>query len=481
MVSLKRAVALAALALVAPASAQALPAAGIAGSSVVTFDTDAPGALTGSNPVTGLAMGDSPADVDVRPATGQLYLVATTVAGASIEASLYTLDPGTGAATPVGGGPFVADIPASTAGMGIDFDPAADELRVVTTGDRSMRVDPDSAAVTADPALARAAGPEDIASIAYDGGAALHGWDHLRTRLVRIEGSTVTDAGGPSGVASTSAAAGFDIAPGGGAFVSVSDSLYRADPATGALTAAGALPAGTADLALLQPAPFDLPNGSLAVAEDAGRIVVPVRRPAARATTTVRYATANGSATARDYTPASGTLTFPPGEKLRSFELLVTDDATGELPETVELRLSEPTGGGSLGATSAATVTIYDDDPAPPRADRSAPRLLLAPDLRRPHLRRLLRGVTGAWSCTEACKATFELKLRKTSTVLGNAGRSLARGGPGRFKLNVSSAGRDYLRKRLRRSRRVKLTLAVHAADAAGNSRTARTPLSVRR
>jgi hypothetical protein len=80
---------------------------------------------------------------------------------------------------------------------------------------------------------------------------------------------------------------------------------------------------------------------------------------------TVNYATANGSATAgSDYTAASGTLTFNPGETSKTVSVATTDDATDEPDETFSLNLSAPWNA-ALGSPSSGTGTILDNDAAP--------------------------------------------------------------------------------------------------------------------
>ncbi len=60
----------------------------------------------------------------------------------------------------------------------------------------------------------------------------------------------------------------------------------------------------------------------------------------------VDYATAGGSATPDvDYTPVAGTLKFAQGEYLKTFTIPVLPDGIDEGNETVQLRISNPTGG----------------------------------------------------------------------------------------------------------------------------------------
>jgi chitinase len=75
---------------------------------------------------------------------------------------------------------------------------------------------------------------------------------------------------------------------------------------------------------------------------------------------TVDWATADGSANGSDYTAASGTLTFAPGETSKTITLFVTGDTGVEPTEAFTVSLSAPSGA-TIGDGSA-TVTITDDD-----------------------------------------------------------------------------------------------------------------------
>ncbi len=77
---------------------------------------------------------------------------------------------------------------------------------------------------------------------------------------------------------------------------------------------------------------------------------------------TVAYATADGTAVAPgDYTPTSGTLTFPAGTVTRPLPVPVVGDAIDESSETFTVTLSNPIGGVTLG-TATGTGTITDND-----------------------------------------------------------------------------------------------------------------------
>jgi hypothetical protein len=78
---------------------------------------------------------------------------------------------------------------------------------------------------------------------------------------------------------------------------------------------------------------------------------------------TVSYATSDGTATSPgDYVASSGTLGFGAGETSRTLTVPVVDDLTPEGSETVNLALSNPTGGATLGGQAAATLVIVDTE-----------------------------------------------------------------------------------------------------------------------
>jgi Tol biopolymer transport system component/urease beta subunit len=77
---------------------------------------------------------------------------------------------------------------------------------------------------------------------------------------------------------------------------------------------------------------------------------------------TVDFSTANGTATAPgDYAPASGTVTFAPGETAKTVTVPVSGDTTKEPNETFTLNLSDATGNATI-ADGQALGTIVNDD-----------------------------------------------------------------------------------------------------------------------
>jgi hypothetical protein len=102
-----------------------------------------------------------------------------------------------------------------------------------------------------------------------------------------------------------------------------------------------------------------------AAGEGAGSAPITVTLSGASAVTvTVAYTAAAGTATAADFSPVTGTLTFTPGFTSRRFAVPISPDALHEAGETVELALGEPAGAAG-GEPDTATLTILDDDPAP--------------------------------------------------------------------------------------------------------------------
>jgi Calx-beta domain/FG-GAP-like repeat len=76
---------------------------------------------------------------------------------------------------------------------------------------------------------------------------------------------------------------------------------------------------------------------------------------------TVRYATSDGTARAgEDYTAASGTLTFAPGETSKTITIVVKGDKQKEANETFSLNLTGATGAGILDGQGLGTI-LNDD------------------------------------------------------------------------------------------------------------------------
>jgi parallel beta-helix repeat protein len=79
----------------------------------------------------------------------------------------------------------------------------------------------------------------------------------------------------------------------------------------------------------------------------------------------VDYATSDGTATQpADYASAAGTLNWATQDAAnKTFDVTIVNDPNGEPNETVNLTLSNPQGGATLGATNPTELTIVDNDP----------------------------------------------------------------------------------------------------------------------
>lgn len=78
---------------------------------------------------------------------------------------------------------------------------------------------------------------------------------------------------------------------------------------------------------------------------------------------TVQYTTGYGSAVPdRDFTPVTGTLTFPPNTTLQSFTIQTLDDQKYQGERGVLVQLSDPTGGASLGIPPITRLAILDNE-----------------------------------------------------------------------------------------------------------------------
>ncbi len=115
---------------------------------------------------------------------------------------------------------------------------------------------------------------------------------------------------------------------------------------------------------------FSFATASFSASEGVGVAVITVTRSGAASgntgptsSVTVHYKTSANTATVdTDYLEAEGDLTFGPGVTTQTFTVPIIEDNVHEGNETVDLALSAPTGGATLGAQSAATLWIVDND-----------------------------------------------------------------------------------------------------------------------
>jgi hypothetical protein len=137
-----------------------------AGNRLLSVNRDAPGTVRTNMPVTGLQSGENLVGIDFRPADGMLYAVASS-------GRLYTIDTASGAATLKStlsadaadtSAPFTS---LSGADFGVDFNPAADRLRIVSNTGQSLRINVDTGATTTDGNINGGAANSAITASAY--------------------------------------------------------------------------------------------------------------------------------------------------------------------------------------------------------------------------------------------------------------------------------------------------------------------------
>ncbi|MEG3988718.1 DUF4394 domain-containing protein [Microcoleus sp. S28C3] len=112
---------------------------------IVGFSLSNPGSVISDFPVTGLQAGENLLGIDYRPANGVLY-------GVGSSNRLYTINPRTGEASPVGSGEFA--VPLTPGAAGFDFNPTVDRIRFVNEADQNARLNPDTGGVVDSDTLA---------------------------------------------------------------------------------------------------------------------------------------------------------------------------------------------------------------------------------------------------------------------------------------------------------------------------------------
>ncbi|EZP37284.1 DUF4394 domain-containing protein [Janthinobacterium lividum] len=137
-----------------------------ASNKLLSFDRATPATIRTTATVTGLQAGENLLGIDFRPADGQLYGVGST-------GRIYTLNGVTGAATVKA--TLAADAGDATAPytalagteFGVDFNPVADRLRIVSNTGQSLRINVDTGATTTDGNINGGAANTAITAAAY--------------------------------------------------------------------------------------------------------------------------------------------------------------------------------------------------------------------------------------------------------------------------------------------------------------------------
>src|SRR5215204_1887735 len=124
------------------------------GSTISRFDSAALGTVV-TVPYSGLQAGETIFGLDIRPANGLIYGIGST-------SRLYTINPLTGQAVQVGSaGAFTIN----GTSFGMDFNPAADRLRLVSNTEQNLRLNPNDGTLTATDTALNPAG--NVVGVAY--------------------------------------------------------------------------------------------------------------------------------------------------------------------------------------------------------------------------------------------------------------------------------------------------------------------------
>ena len=187
---------------------------------IASVNRSAPNVLVSTQNVTGLQANDSLVGIDYRPANGKMY-------GVGALGNIYTIDPSTGVATfkvaltadandTTDGNASFTRITGNPSLMSVDFNPAADRLRVMGNDGQNLRINVDTGATITDGALNGVSGAV-VTSVAYTNSFAGTGTtrmfdiDITQDRLYQQNanaGTLLTSA--PLGVDATGSS-GFDI------------------------------------------------------------------------------------------------------------------------------------------------------------------------------------------------------------------------------------------------------------------------------
>ena len=351
-----------------------------ANNNLIRFNSDNPATVT-STPITGLVGGDIIIGLDFRPATGELF-------GLASGSRLYVINPVSGAAIQRGSNGVFA---LSGNGFGFDFNPVTDRIRVTSDSNQDIRLNPnDGTLFGTDSALLYAAGDPNVGLQPDAGGVAYLNNDTAQNVLVR-QGSfggapTSPNTGqlftaGSLGInpsdGALNAQNAFDIvSPVPGVNLpfaalttnGTSSQLYLINLVTGKATSFGTI-GGASPLLVraLTAAPtgnfaFSAPSYSVGEIGPVATITI-FRLRGIEGSATIQFTTSDGTAVAGlDYTDSDQPITFASGETSKTVTIPIANDSNDEFNETILLALS-----GAFNSTQAtAILTITDDDVATP-------------------------------------------------------------------------------------------------------------------
>ncbi len=123
---------------------------------LLTFDSSTPGTTSTPVSITGLMAGDALQGIDARPNTGTLYGFSKN----GTTGRVYSINASTGVAT------LSSTLDTAVTGnfFGVDFNPVADRLRVVSDARQNLRINVDSGVTITDGTLTYAVGDVNATS-----------------------------------------------------------------------------------------------------------------------------------------------------------------------------------------------------------------------------------------------------------------------------------------------------------------------------
>ena len=227
---------------------------------LMSFDRASPGTVVSSVTLSGLAAGERLIGIDHRPADDKLY-------GIGSDGNVYTIRVGTGAATRevalrAASGDDNAFTALEGSNFGVDFNPVADRLRVVSDSGQNLRINVDNGDTFTDGTITAQTGSAAVSAAAYTNAFA----GTTATQLFVIDGASATlhlqdppnngtlGAGRSLGVAAGTVS-GFDIDARNNRGYAVlgaggASTLYSIDLSTGTASSVGAVAGGEAIVAL---------------------------------------------------------------------------------------------------------------------------------------------------------------------------------------------------------------------------------------
>ncbi|MCS6866252.1 MAG: DUF4394 domain-containing protein [Gemmataceae bacterium] len=390
---------------------RSVPATGFAlsGNTLLAFDVANPSAAT-PIPITGLNANETLAGIDFHPATQQL--LGLGVNAAANTATLYSLAPESGVATPVGVPGRIAFVDAmggavdfpdpGSIGYSIRFDPQNGELRIVTESGLAFRVQPTTGAPIDGnlgmPMNVNGINPDSLVNqpamvSPYVGAMAyattgttpvLYTLDATRDALVLQSPSNASVPMAVTPLTVESIPLNFNRADGfaipstanlgiGFAALQVNGipQFYQVDLQNGAATLRGTLPQPVQGLAISPTAAstIQFARAEFTAAEGDGHAAITlVRGGNASYPALVVVNVVGGTATeGTDFIGSAHTVSFAPGQTTATLHIPLVADPANEAAKTVQLRLSQPSLGSVIGAQATATLTILDSAPnAPP-------------------------------------------------------------------------------------------------------------------